>query len=205
MKDTAVRRIQDLKEEHVLIQKAMEGDKESLESLLLSCQGKAYSIAFRYMKNEEDAMDVLQESFIKIFRSITAFNFESRFDTWVYRIVMNTCNDFYRKNKKHANLIYFSGYGEEENEAPLEIPDEKAGPGDILEKKEEGQLILKCVDLLSEEHRQVILLRDIKGFSYEEISEILNCSIGTVKSRISRARLRLREIYLSETKEDHKD
>jgi len=146
--------MRDAAEERILIQKAAEGDKDSFETLILSCKDKAYGIAFRYLKNEEDAMDALQESFIKIYKGLSSFNFESKFDTWVYRIVTNVCNDLYRKNKK------------------------------------------KCLDMLADEHREVIILRDIKGFSYEEISEILDCSLGTVKSRISRARLRLKDIYL---------
>ena len=193
-------------EERILIQKAIEGDRDSLEALLLSCKGKAYSIACRYMKNEDDAMDALQESYIKIFRNLSRFNFESRFDTWVYRIVMNTCNDLYRKNKKNANIISLSNSYDEEETAGAEfaVADTGAGPEQLYERKEESRYLIECVNRLNDEHRQVIILRDMKGFSYEEISEILDCSLGTVKSRISRARLRLREIYLEGKNKENK-
>ena len=89
-----VKHMRDSKEERILIQKAAEGDIESFELLILSCKDKAYGIALRYLENEEDAMDALQESFIKIYKGIANFNFESKFDTWVYRIVVNACSDF---------------------------------------------------------------------------------------------------------------
>ena len=188
-------------EERILIEKAIGGDELSFETLILSCKGKAYSIAFRYMKNEHDAMDVLQDSFIKIFKNLSSFNYESRFDTWVYRIVVNTCNDALRKAKNRSNVISMTPKDEEDEEYELNIPDKSAGPEEQYQKKEESAYILECMDKLVQEHREIIILRDIKGFSYEEISEILDCSLGTVKSRISRARLRLKEIYISGMKE----
>jgi len=184
------------KNEKELIRKAKRGDEDSFEALILSCKGKAYNIALRYMQNEEDAMDVLQESFIKIYRHLNKFNEESRFDTWVYRIVVNTCNDMIRKNKKYGQTD--SVYKNEDNEDVfLETADKDPGPGELLEQKETGSHILKCLGLLGLEHKEVLILRDIKGFSYEEISEILDCSMGTVKSRISRAREKFKEIYLA--------
>ncbi len=189
--------MRDAAEERILIQKAAEGDKDSFETLILSCKDKAYGIAFRYLKNEEDAMDALQESFIKIYKGLSSFNFESKFDTWVYRIVTNVCNDLYRKNKKNSKLVSISvSYSSDEDSAELDITDRREGPEALSVRKDESRYIIKCLDMLADEHREVIILRDIKGFSYEEISEILDCSLGTVKSRISRARLRLKDIYL---------
>jgi len=180
--------------ESELIRKAKRGDEDSFEALILSCKGKAYNIALRYMQNEDDALDVLQESFIKIYRYLNKFNENSRFDTWVYRIVVNTCNDMLRKNKKYnfADSVYKN---EEHEDVALEIADSDPGPGELFEQKEEGAYILKCLGLLGFEHREVLILRDIRGFSYDEISEILDCSMGTVKSRLSRARDKLKEIY----------
>ena len=83
--------------ENELIRKALMGDDESFEALLFSCRTKAYNLAFRYLKNHEDASDALQESFIKIYRNLAGFKGESSFDTWVYRIVVNTCNDMIKK------------------------------------------------------------------------------------------------------------
>lgn len=186
----------DLREKQ-LIQKAKAGDERSFESLILSCQGKAFNIAVRYLKNEDDAMDALQESFIKIFRHLNSFKEDSRFDTWVYRIVVNTCNDMLRKNsnQKITDSIYKRS---DEEETIIEIPDLTGSPEAAIDQKEKSEHIISCLEKLNREHKEIIVLRDIHGFSYEEISGILNCSIGTVKSRINRSRLKLREILLEQ-------
>ena len=185
-----------VKEERELIKGAKRGDAESFEALILSCKGKAYNIALRYMRNEEDALDVLQESFIKIFRGLGKFNGQSRFDTWVYRIVVNSCKDMLRKNKRdeHVDMVFENQ--EHENYIP-EIAASGPGPAEVLERKEEGEYILDCLEKLNFEHKEILILRDVREFSYDEIAEILDCSVGTVKSRISRARQRLKEIYFS--------
>lgn len=183
-------------EELLLIKKAKEGDEGSFETLILSCKGKAYNIALRYVKNENDAMDVLQESFIKIFRHLSKFNGQSKFETWVYRIVINTCNDFLRKNK-FKNSESPITLGDENDEKEIDIPDNQPPPEEILLNKERGKYILDCLEKIPIEHKEIIILRDIKNFSYVEISKILDCSIGTVKSKISRARKRLKEVYLN--------
>ncbi|MDF2653680.1 MAG: sigma-70 family polymerase sigma factor [Bacillota bacterium] len=183
--------------EKQLIQKAKMGDEKSFESLILGCQSKAYNIAIRYLKNEEDAMDALQESFIKIFRHLKSFKEDSRFDTWVYRIVVNTCNDILRKNstRKTTDSIFRS---EDDKETVIEIPDSSGSPEEVFDKKEKSEFIVACMDKLSQDQREIIILRDIQGFSYDEISEILKCSVGTVKSRINRSRLKLREIMMEQ-------
>jgi RNA polymerase sigma-70 factor (ECF subfamily) len=181
--------------ESELIKRAKKGCVKSFETLILSCKEKAFNIALRYMKNEEDALDALQESFIKIYRHLSKFNEQSRFDTWVYRIVVNSCNDMLRKNSKlkYSENIYRS---EDENDVEIEIADSAPGPEKELERKEDSKYIIDCLNKLNDEHREIVVLRDINGFSYEEISEILDCSIGTVKSKISRARQKFKEVYL---------
>lgn len=182
-----------------LIRKALRGDDESFEALIFSCRSKAYNIAFRYLRNHEDASDALQESFIKIYRNLAGFKGESSFDTWVYRIVVNTCNDMIKKNKSRPETE--SLFKEREEEYTLDIPDSSGAPEQVLLRKEDGDFILWCLNQLPEEHREILILRDIQGFHYEEISDILHCSIGTVKSRISRARHRFREIYTNQETE----
>ncbi|MCL1982834.1 MAG: sigma-70 family RNA polymerase sigma factor [Clostridiales bacterium] len=183
------------KNEKELIRKAKGGDEGSFEALISSCKGKAYNVALRYMANEEDALDALQESFIKIFRHLDKFNEQSRFDTWVYKIVVNSCNDMLRKSKKnqYADSVYRYDGGDE---AAIEIVDKSPGPPELLERKEESAYILNCLERVGVEHKEILVLRDIQGFAYDEISEILDCPVGTVKSKISRARQKLKEIYL---------
>jgi len=186
-----------VKTEKELIALAKAGDERSFELLIEQCKTKAYNIALRYLRNEEDAMDALQESFIKIYRHLESFREGSKFDTWVYRIVVNTCNDMLRKNHG-APVEYLNRSDEEEEEYTLELPDTDPGPQDALLQKEQAKLILDALDQLKPDQKEVVILRDIQGFAYEEIAEMLNCSMGTIKSRINRSRSRLREILLEQ-------
>ncbi|MBO5666592.1 MAG: sigma-70 family RNA polymerase sigma factor [Firmicutes bacterium] len=186
--------------EKELIALAKAGDERSFELLIQQCKTKAYNIALRYLHNEEDAMDALQESFIKIYRHLGSFKEGSKFDTWVYRIVVNTCNDMLRKNHG-APVESIIRSDEEEEEYTLELPDPEPGPQESLLRKEQAKLILEALEQLKPDQKEVIVLRDIQGFAYEEISEMLNCSIGTIKSRINRSRSRLREILLEQNGE----
>jgi len=185
-------------QERELITRAKAGDEPSFEQLIVRCKTRAYNIALRYMRNEDDALDVLQESFIKVFRHLPSFKEESSFDTWVYRIVVNTCNDMLRKNSgaKKIDSVY-AGDGEDE-EKIVQIPDRSPTPEEALERREKAEMILRSLELLSPEQKEIVILRDVQGFSYEEISSMLDCSLGTVKSRINRARLKLREILLEQ-------
>ena len=183
-----------------LIEKAKNGDDASFEILIRGCTTKAYNTALRFMRNEQDAADVLQESMIKVFRHMDKFKGECRFDTWVYRIVVNTCNDMLRKtvSSKDTDSLNKTDI---EGDWMLDIPDPSPAPDEMLDSKETAARILFCLEQMSAEHKEMIVLRDIQGFSYEEISQILSCSEGTVKSRINRARQRLR-IILSEQNDE---
>lgn len=177
--------------EILLIEKAKNGDEESFEILIRGCTTKAYNTALRFMRNEQDAADVLQESLIKVFRHMDRFKGESRFDTWVYRIVVNTCNDMLRKSTPLKDTDSLNKT-DMDGDWVLDIPDLSPSPDEMLDSKETAAQILFCLDQMSAEHKEIIVLRDIQGFSYEEIGQILSCSEGTVKSRINRARQRLR-------------
>lgn len=191
-------------QEMLLIEKAKAGDEGSFEALILSCKGKAYNIALRYMRNEEDAMDALQESFIKIFRYLGKFNQQSQFDTWVYRIVVNTCNDLLRKNAHHKTEDHFHRQNDEDGESMLHIADSGPTPEEKLITKESESYLLSCLEKMGQEHKEVLILRDMQGFTYDEISQITDCSIGTIKSRLNRARSKLRETYLEKMEQIEK-
>lgn len=187
----------DVYNEAVLIEKAKSGDEASFELLIQNCKTKAYNTALRYLRDEEDAMDVLQESLIKVFRHLDKFKGDSKFDTWVYRIVVNTCNDYLRKNKKlRTNISFYRT--DEDGETMIEIPDTAPTPPEIFDAKLTTSCVMSCLNEIPKEQKEIIILRDIQGFSYEEIGEILNCSMGTVKSRINRARQKLKQSILEQ-------
>ncbi|NLK65253.1 MAG: sigma-70 family RNA polymerase sigma factor [Tissierellia bacterium] len=162
----------------------------------------AYNIALRVMRNVEDAEDASQEALIKIFKNINNFNMESTFKVWMYRIVVNTCIDF--KRRKSLNTISIDetidlGSG---REIQREISDESSNPDALIERNYSTQLVNDAINMLEDDFKTIIILRDIKGFTYDEVSQILNCNLGTVKSRLSRARKSLKEILEKEIKAD---
>ncbi|ABR49266.1 RNA polymerase, sigma-24 subunit, ECF subfamily [Alkaliphilus metalliredigens QYMF] len=181
-------------QEATLIEKSKDGDSESFEKLILQHQKKAFNIAYRMLGNLEDANDVTQEALLKAYRAINRFQEKSSFSTWLYTIVTNTCVDFIRKNRKTKVVYLDREYEGEEGQYKREVYDDENGPEELLEKKEVQRLIHDAINLLNYEQRKVIILRDIEGFSYREIAEILDCAEGTIKSRINRARSNLKNL-----------
>lgn len=174
--------------EKLLIKRIKKGDIVAFEELISNYEKKAYNIAFRMMNNEEDAKDAVQEAFIKVFKSIKSFREESSFSTWLYRIVTNVCLDEIRKRKKYASVSLELDIETDKGTTRIEIGKDEETPEDLYEKLEKKELILNTINTLKEEYKTVVILRDIQGFSYEEIATILSCSLGTIKSRINRAR-----------------
>lgn len=179
--------------EKLLVKKSQTGDVESFELLISSYDKKAYNIAYRVMGNEEDAKDMAQEALLRVFRSIKDFKGQSSFSTWLYRIVTNVCLDELRRRKNDKHISIDSTIQTENGEMHMELCSDKETPESVYERVEQRELIKKAIQELNDEYRSVIVLRDIQGFSYDEISTMLECSLGTVKSRINRARSMLRE------------
>lgn len=179
--------------EKLLVKKSQSGDVESFELLIGSYDKRAYNIAYRVMGNEEDAKDMAQEALIKVFRSLKDFKGQSSFSTWLYRIVTNVCLDELRRKKNEKYVSMDSTIQTDSGELNMELCSDKETPEIVYERVEQRELIKNAIRELNEEYRSAIVLRDIQGFSYDEISSILDCSLGTVKSRINRARTMLRD------------
>lgn len=177
-----------------IIKKCQSGDMDSFDILISMYIDKAYSVAFGVMGNSHDANDITQEAFIKVYKNIDKFNFQSAFNTWLYRIVKNACIDELRKRKKSTVISIDAGIDSDDGEYILQIPDESPGIQEILEEKEAGIYLAEALAELKENHRAVLVLADIKNYDYSEIADMLDIPVGTVKSRISRARIKLAEI-----------
>ena len=177
-------------EEQIVIRRVQNGDGAAFESLLTAYEKTVYNLCLRMVKNSADAEDLAQETFLKAYRGITGYRGESKFSVWLLRIASNLCLDFLRKQKRRptAPLTVEDGDGEERE---LEIGDERFQPERLLEQKLTGDSVRHGLDALPPEFRQVLLLRELKGLSYDEIGEILGLESGTVKSRIFRARKKL--------------
>jgi RNA polymerase sigma-70 factor (ECF subfamily) len=169
-------------EELQLIELCKQNDVYAFEQLILAYETKIYNLCFYVLKNKDDAMDASQEVCIKIFKSISKFKGDSKFSTWVYRVTYNTCIDYIKKRKE--DIPY-------DDVINIETGDDNKVDS-IVEAKELKQEIKNCIMNLNEDFRAIIILRDIEGLSYQEISGILNIEVGTVKSRLSRARENLK-------------
>ena len=170
------------------IRRAKRGDMDAFEKLILQHEKIVYNLAFRMMYYSEDAKDISQEVFLKAYRNIGNFDERAAFSTWLYRITYNTCIDEMRRQKGKQSYSLEDELENEDGVMQRQVADSGDTPEEAILKKEQRAEILQVLDTLSEEHKMAIILRDVKGLSYEEIAEILQISLGTVKSRISRAR-----------------
>lgn len=184
------------RKEGELLRKAKAGDMAAFEELILRHEKIVYNLALRMMKHEEDARDISQEVFLKAYRSLPHFDERSAFSTWLYRITHNTCIDEIRRRKGKQSYSLEEEMEGEDGSMQRQIADTGDTPEGSILRAEQKKEILAALDMLSAEHRAVIILRDVKGFSYEEIAEIAGVSLGTVKSRISRARNQLKKEIL---------
>lgn len=184
--------------EKELIEKCKKNDRSAFNTLVQTYQSKIINLAYGMLSNQEDACDAAQEVFIRVYRGIFKFEQKSSFSTWIYRITVNVCNDILRKRTRTAPTV--SIYQDSDEEHIMELPDDKPTPSEHLEMTETQLLVKNALNALSDEYRTVITLYDLEGLSYDEISSVLNCPIGTIKSRLNRARKMLRKI-LSEKRE----
>lgn len=173
-----------------LAERAAAGDAGSFNRLMEKHERRMYAVALRICRNKEDAEDCLQEAMLRIYRALPNFKGMSSFSTWVYRITMNTCLDELRRKKvRRADSL----------DALTDVGFSPADPSDTPEEHAERSAmrteIGKAINQLPDDMRAAIVLRDIHGYSYEEIAEILDVNVGTIKSRISRGREKLRETF----------
>lgn len=184
-------------EESRLLQRVRRGDSAAFEKLVLENQTRVYNLALRMTGNEQDALDMSQEAFIKAYCSIDSFRGDSRFSVWLYRLTTNVCLDFLRfsARRAHDSLNYCDDEGDIRE---LEIPDDRFSPETVTEKNELRRAVYRGIDALPEDCRTILLLREIGGLSYQEIGETLSLGEGTVKSRIFRARKKLCQLLMED-------
>jgi RNA polymerase sigma-70 factor (ECF subfamily) len=179
-----------------LLRLAAKGDMKAFEALIIQYEKFIYNIALRIMGNAEDAKDISQEVIIKIYRNLSACGHIEHLRAWMARIAHNTCMDELRRRKGKTAESYDAMVVLGDDTAEKQIVDPAAGPEALLLRKEMAGLIQEGLNLLSDEHRALVVLRDVQGLSYEEIAEAVDIPIGTVKSRISRGRKILKNILL---------
>lgn len=184
-----------------LILLSQQGDVQAFEELVIKYEKKVYTIAYKYMGNHEDASDLAQEAFIKAYQAIGGFRQDAAFSTWIGRIVANKCLDELRKRKRYPVDSLDDEVATEEGSVQRELPATDATPEERLEQQETAAYLQGLIDNLKPEYKAVVILREMEGYSYEEISRELDCSLGTIKSRLSRARRYLKEQIIKGRKE----
>jgi RNA polymerase sigma-70 factor (ECF subfamily) len=175
-----------------LIRATLGGDESAFRELVERYKTRAFGVAVGIVGDRDDAMDVVQESFVKAYYNLKAFRFGANFYTWFYRLLVNQAIDRWRKSARSAEVPLEEGWLSEEASPPGAVAYPKT-PEELAASRETGDAIQRAVAALPEYHRAVILLREVEGMAYEEIASTLGCSVGTVMSRLHYARGKLKE------------
>ena len=184
-------------DEPALIARAQGGDLSAFDALVLRHQQMVYAVALRMLNNADDAQEIAQDAFVRAYRGIGTFRQEAKLSTWLVSITMNLCRNRRRWWARRRQVIVASlddPVETGEGTMAQEVADPAPGPVETAQRRELQQQLAQTLQLLEEPYRSVIVLRDIQGYSYEEIAQMLHCRVGTVKSRINRARLQLRAL-----------
>lgn len=182
-------------DERQVIRRVLDGDQEAFAELVTAYEKQVYNLCLRMCGNPEDARDLSQEAFVKAWRGLQFYQFEAAFSTWLYRLTSNVCIDFLRR-KKRAPQTAPPLPNENGEDVEPEVADSHPDPEEQLLHRERQSQIAWAMGQLEPEFRQALTLRVIQELSYEQIAEIMELKAGTVKSRIARARWKLKKILL---------
>jgi RNA polymerase sigma-70 factor, ECF subfamily len=193
-------------EDYTLIERFKAGDETAFKELAEKYYRKVYNVVLGMLRNPDDALDVTQDVFVKIYRNLKGFKGDSQLYTWMFRIAANQAIDHKRKLMRRESTFEYDDKLQTETpiDAPEDLlPDRSSGnPQAILSRKELNETIAAAMEKLGKKHREVIVLREIDGMSYEEIATTVNCSIGTVMSRLHHARKNLQKLLAGLSEEE---
>lgn len=184
-----------MRNEELLLQQSRDGDIASFEALVEPYQRYIYNIAYRMVGNEEDAKDMAQDALIKVYKNIGKFEGKSKFTTWIYRITVNVCQDALRRKKHVVSLD--EAIETKDSEVKMQVAGDEYEPEKVLEQNEVKRLVHDGLNRLPEKYKTLLILRELQGLSYQEISECLELPIGTVRSRLSRSKEALKKEILA--------
>ena len=182
-------------EEMVIVKKVLAGDVNAFEDLVKDNQKSVYNLALKITKNESDALDVSQEVFLKAYTNLSNFRGDSRFSVWLYRLAYNACIDATRKSKASMN-VSLTVTDDDNTSTEMELTDDRPLPEKELERRETQREVQAAINELPEDQRKIIVMREFSDMAYEDIADALGINVGTVKSRLSRARKNLAKILV---------
>jgi len=183
-------------EDKEIIEKFLEGDIAYFDRLVLKYKQMVFNVCLKMLGNYDEALDVSQDIFLKVYESLKNFRFEAKFSTYLYKITLNSCRSRLKALRRRKKIEYFSidePLETAEGKLKREFEEPRPNPKEVLEEKEKQSLVIKALFSLNPEYREILILKDIEGLEYKEIAEILNINLGTVKSRLNRARNILKE------------
>ena len=197
-------RQREAEQDGVLVERARRGDKDAFRQLVERHQRRAFAIAIGLVRDENDAREIVQEAFLRVFRSLDKFQGGSAFFTWLYRIVVNLGIDLMRKPaRREAELFDNPGVSDEVESFPFVAQLEGSDPLHAVERRQIGERIAEALDALPPYHRSVILMREVEGMSYQEMAEAMQVSKGTIMSRLFHARQKLQRALIDCYREQH--
>ncbi len=180
----------------LLIERAQKGDRNALDTLVRKHERRAYQYAFRLTSNPDEAADVVSDAFVRVYSALQNFKGQSAFSTWLYRILTNCYLDIRKKEKSRQAMSLETTLTTDEGEVERQIEDEGPSPHLLYERGERERAVQDAVGQLAEYQKAMIVMYHAENLSYEEIAEALDLPIGTVKSRLNRARLSLRQLLV---------
>jgi RNA polymerase sigma-70 factor, ECF subfamily len=183
----------------ILVRRAQSGEKDAIARLVLRYQDRVFNVILKICGNYDDAAELTQETFVKLIEKIGTFKYKSSFYTWLFRVAVNLTLNYCKRRNKISMTSIDQQVGTSNGSAKTELVhflEDKSSiePAQMAQKKEVGQILLAGLNILQDHQRTIIVLRDIESMSYEDIAKALDIELGTVKSRISRARKKLKEI-----------
>ena len=181
-----------------LAARARDGDQDAFEQLVRDNEKRIYTLALRMTGSREDALDLAQDAFFQAWKALPTFQGESSFATWLYRLATNLCLDHLRTQKRRTQSMGPALSLDDEENGPVQVADQQLQPQEAVERSERRRALERGLGSLPDHHRQVLIMRELSGLSYQEIAQVLDLDLGTVKSRIARARLSLRKILLED-------
>jgi len=186
-----------MSDEHLLVERCRRGDPEAFRQLVEPCVERLFSTLYGMIGSREDAEDLLQEALLTAYRSLGSFRKEASFYTWLYRVAVNRARNELKRRARRGRMVSLDRWRTEGVAAPgdlFEVGRSGPDPEEDTARRQIQDAVHAALGEIPPKYRTVVVLKDLEGFSQEEIAEILNCSVGTVKSRLSRARDRLKEV-----------
>lgn len=187
---------EDAASDRELLERCRAGDEKAFDDLVLRHQRRAFNVAFQVLRNHEDAAEVAQDAFVRIYRNVNDFRGDCEFSTWLHQIVINLARNkhrWWKRRGRQASVSLDKPVGTADGEVPVQVAAGSDAPDVQTVKAEFVELLSRKMEELPRKFREVLALRTVENLSYEQIAVVLDCSVGTVKSRIARAREALRE------------